>query len=401
MGIKQKIFYFCPTLIAFLLPFGNSITSIPIAIWLVSSFFNFNKTAFVIGVKNKHFQWLTLFFFLTCLSYFITSNKHEALIAIEVKLSFLLFPFLFFCFTWPIEMIKRTIVSFVSGCFFACVVLIVRASYFSLQGNDGYFSYNAFSAFMHPSYFAMYLVLAIALITLFYHVWFKNQAQLLRMSSAFIGIFIVCIFLCASKMGLLTFFICLPFFILKRFKIQFSIKNTIIVLILILICAFILPKVFPNAYERMSAIKEVSKGAINKTSSESNAVRILIWEQCLQLIQQNFISGTGVGDTNDDLYKSYELNGLTGALEHKLNAHNQYFQTFIGMGIIGFTLLGLITFWQLIVSISKKQFILIIFFLLITLNFMAESMLQTSAGVLFFVFFYTILVSWQQTELEN
>jgi len=401
LSIKQKIFYFCPTLIAFLLPFGNSITSIPIAIWVLSSFFNFDKTKFKQGVKNKHFLLLNTFFLLTCLSYFFTSNKHEALIAIEVKLSFLFFPFLFFCFSWPLEIIQRIVVSFVSGSFFACILLIARASYFSFQGNDSYFSYNAFSAFMHPSYFAMYLILAIAFVVTLYKNWFKNQPTILRTSYIFVGIFMLSIFLCASKMGLLTFFICLPLIIVKRFKIQFSVKNIFISLSLILLGILILPKLFPNAFERIIAVKQVSTGSIDKTSSESNAVRILIWEQCVQLIKQNFIIGTGVGDTNDDLYKSYELNGLTGAFEHKLNAHNQYFQTFIGLGILGFIALGLITFMQLIVSISKKYFLQIIFFLLISFNFVAESMLQTSAGVLFFAFFYSVLVSKQQKELEH
>ena len=94
-----------------------------------------------------------------------------------------------------------------------------------------------------------------------------------------------------------------------------------------------------------------------------------------------------VGDANDELYAAYENNGLTGAFEHKLNAHNQYLQSFIGLGIIGFVLLFAMTFGNLYYAILSKNNLLLILSLLLISNFLVESMLQRSAGVLFTVFF--------------
>ena len=95
-------------------------------------------------------------------------------------------------------------------------------------------------------------------------------------------------------------------------------------------------KLFQITFERLSSITSFSIQNVDKTSSESTTVRVLIWQQCLTLIQNNFLFGVSVGDTNDALYLAYEQNGLIGALDHKLNAHNQFFQTFIGLGVIGF-----------------------------------------------------------------
>ena len=111
----------------------------------------------------------------------------------------------------------------------------------------------------------------------------------------------------------------------------------------------------------------------------------------MEIIRERPILGQGVGDANDLLYQRYELNGLSGALLHRLNAHNQYFQTAIGLGFVGLLLLSLLTFWQVIAAFIKRRMLLFVFALIISLNFLVESMLQTSAGVLYFTFFYCYL----------
>jgi hypothetical protein len=108
-----------------------------------------------------------------------------------------------------------------------------------------------------------------------------------------------------------------------------------------------------------------------------------------------------VGDANDMLYQSYKENGLTGALSHHLNAHNQYFQTFIGLGFFGFIILLSLTFGYLIKNILTKHFLFILFSTLIILNFLVESMLQTSAGVLFFCFFFCLFNKVSTKDLLN
>jgi O-antigen ligase len=160
--------------------------------------------------------------------------------------------------------------------------------------------------------------------------------------------------------------------------------------------------IFPGVFDRLNSIVAISNQPIDKTSSESTAVRVLIWEQSLDLIKNNFILGTGVGDANDSLYEAYKTNGLIGAYEHRFNAHSQYFQTFIGLGLIGIALLLMMTFWQLITSIVKKRFLHLIFAFLIVTNFFVESMLQTAAGVLFFAFFYCFfnLINEEQLKTE-
>ena len=388
--LKQRLFYFFPTLFCFCLPFGSLVLSGIIILWVASSLFNIDKLQFKKGITNKNALLLFLFFAITLISALFSKNKSTASFEIENKLSFILLPYLLFCFEIPVPLIKRFIVSFVSGCFFACIVLIIRSSYYSFNGQSDYFFYTLFSYFIHPSYFAMYLILAIVLVILFYAKWFANQKSIVISSYIFVLLFGITLFLCASKLGLISFVIILPILILHQLKTFLNTKKIILIFCSVVILIGISSKLFPTVFERLNSITTLNINQLDKTSSESTTVRFLIWQQAIELIQHNFLFGTTVGDANDALYTTYKQNGLTGALEHKLNAHNQFMQTFIGLGLIGFISLCLITIWQLIKAIKQKHFLLIVFSLLIILNFLVESMLQSMAGTLFFVFFYCV-----------
>ena len=401
VSLKQKLFYFFPVLFCFCLPFGSIVLSGIIVLWVLSSFLNIEINQFKAGFFNQKLILFYLFFFLTVVSAFLSSNKVEGGFSVEVKLTFFFFPYLFFCFKWPLEILKRCIISFVSGCFFACLYLIARAFLYAFNGQPDYFFYTLFSDFIHASYFAMYLIMAIVFVVVFYNDWFKTQKSVIYSSYFFISIFITSIFLCSSKLGLISFFICMPLLLAYKFKEKLNAKKIAGLVLALILLLFITSNIFPEPFSRFNSLSSSSLQNIDKTSSESTTVRILIWKESLKIISQNFIFGTNVGDANDNLREAYQQNGLTGAYEHRFNAHNQYFQTFIGLGLLGFILLILMTLGAALKAIKRKHFLLFIFSLLIILNFMVESMLQTSAGVLFFVFFSCFFDKITEDELKK
>jgi O-antigen ligase len=190
----------------------------------------------------------------------------------------------------------------------------------------------------------------------------------------------------------------MPLVLIYKLKERINFKTIIVLIsavVLVLIAALY---IFPDSFSRLRSISALST-APDKTSSESTAVRVLIWEQSIILIKENFLFGTGIGDVNDVLYKAYKENGLTGALDHKLNAHNQFLQTFIGLGVFGFVLLLLLTIGQFIKSLLRKNVLLFLFMSLIILNFLVESMLQTAAGILYFSFFFCLYNLTNEKEL--
>lgn len=395
--------YNLPLLIAFLLPFGIN-TSVIILLWVICFFlFQEFKTSIKNIFSNKWSYVLITFFLIHAIGYFFSDNKTLALTAIERKLTFFAFPFLFFSSNYSSINVKKVIISFVSGSFLVIMICLFRAFYLYLfQGYNSFF-YSEFAYFMHPSYMAMYLIQSQLIIMIFYKEWLGHLKNLNFKIGFMSLVFIVGIFLCSSKMGLITAVLLLPTTLIvilyhKGFK-----KSIIGLLITLIVALPVSYKLFPNPYARLKVAATVatSPNEINKEEVESTAVRILIWKEAINIIKNNFVFGVTPGDENDVLCKAYRDNGLTGALNKQLNAHNQYLQTFIATGVIGFLLLCMMTFGALIYGFIRKNYLLVLFSCMAILNFMVESILQSQAGFVFFVFFFCILVRYNLSKLSS
>lgn len=401
ISFPQQVFWSMPILFAFLLPFGGILLSIVIMFWLLLSFFYTKRLAVSEGLKKKAFWLPVLFFVFTCVSAALSNNHKEAAVAIEIKLSFILLPWLFCCFAYPTHVIKRALIAFVSGNFFACVYLLLRASVYAFQGGTEYFFYTKFSDFIHASYFSMYLIFAIVIMVKYYGQWFMQQKEMRYLSYLFMSLFSLCVFLCSSKLGILSYFVLMPVLFFHQHKQFLKLKYLGISFLACAILFLAAYNIFPDSFQRLQSLGNVNLAKIDKTSKESTTVRILIWQQAVHLCLQSPFTGVGVGDANDALYQAYADNGLSGALHYHLNAHNQYLQTFLGLGLFGLLLLFEFTWVQMIRAIRRKYFLMFVFAFLIALNFLVESMLQTAAGVLFFMYFYAILSTHSHKELSH
>jgi O-antigen ligase len=388
--------YNLPLLIAFLLPFGINY-AVFILLWAVCFFaFDDVKGGMKKVISNKWTYVLIGFFFLHAIGYFFSHNKSEALTSIEIKLSFLAFPILIFASNYSDVNIRKIAITFVSGCFIACLICLFRAFYEYYFNDFNAFFYSEFTYFMHPSYFAMYLILAQLIIMLYYKTWLSHLKNL-NLKIGFLSVvFLICIFLASSKMGLITAFLLLPVTLCILLFNQ-GYKKIIIGLLLSLVLGiFIAYKLFPTPFERIKVAFKVTSSAatIDKTDAESTAVRILIWKESIKLIKENVLFGTSPGDANDHLVQAYEREGLTGALRKKLNAHNQFLQTFIGTGLLGFILLLIMTLGTLVYGFMQRNYIVVLFSILMSCNFLVESMLQAQAGFIFFVFFLCLFLKY-------
>jgi O-antigen ligase len=126
--------------------------------------------------------------------------------------------------------------------------------------------------------------------------------------------------------------------------------------------------------------------------------RIPVWLSSIEVIKENPLFGSGTGDVRLELNKKYKKYNLTTLLEKQLNAHNQYFETTIELGLPGFTLLFLLLLIPLIRSIKEKNVLLLFFVIITSYNFLFESGLNLSVGVVFFAFFYNFLIYINPSE---
>jgi O-antigen ligase len=115
----------------------------------------------------------------------------------------------------------------------------------------------------------------------------------------------------------------------------------------------------------------------------------------------NVLLGNGIGDANDEIYKAYTNLGLDTYAERKYNAHNQFIQTYGGLGLIGVMVLLAIFGYALFVFIRDRNFLGILFVLSSLLLFQTESMLERHHGIVLFVFLICISFQLQNDKLAT
>ena len=139
-------------------------------------------------------------------------------------------------------------------------------------------------------------------------------------------------------------------------------------------------------------------------SENSAGAHIHLWQNAIELISENPVFGTGIGDVKDQLMGMYRKNNYINGLENQLNPHNQYLQTGVALGLVGIILLVIIFLNGLVISFKNNDWIAFLFIAIVSLNCLTESMLERRAGILFFALFYSLFFTpgnIMKTSFEN
>ncbi len=388
---KTQLFPFFAALFAFSIPF-KELQVVLIALLVISWLVEGNlKEKWNLFIQSKAALLFVVFYLLHLVWFFNTSNFDYALKDIQTKATLLLFPIIFaHAIVRDILFFKKISKAFVLGNIAAALICLVYASVNCLNDVACNFTYTAFSIFLHPTYFSILISTSIVLI-FFQFDYFKTQFS--RVGIVFILMFFVAIiFMLLSKMGIIAFF-ALVFWLLIVYAIKTKRIKMAVFSVIILAAVGIAAVLFiPQINNRFKAIVKVESGAkIDITTTESTAVRKLIWENAVEIIDQNFWLGTGTGDVKDELLQSYQKRGMTGAFKNKLNAHNQYFQSVITFGFVGLVYFIFLLIYMIFKVLKYKNFIYFSFFIVIALNFIAESALETEAGAISIAFLNSFL----------
>ncbi len=412
-GYIERINYFFILLLAFSMPLAiravylSYIIILLFVTWVLLGNFKSRFTWAIIR-SNRLLLLLALYYILYVIALLYTTNLNDGLKHLEVKATFLLLPLFF---------IGRNVLSdkqsdgvlkaFVAGSFTALLICIVVATANSitvnanglsfnssiwdgtrnypflelLKNNWSYFSYSSFSVFLHPSYFSMYLLFSIGILIYFLHKHVSKVWMVLMIS--LIALFIIAIFLLGSRAGILCLGIAVISFV--GYKLLKSSRKIIFIpIILVTIISIFL--LFSSS--RFSIIsRDFSSYDYAGLKSTSNT-RIKVWEKSINQIKSHFLVGVGPGDTVNSLdYVSSD-----DPQKVKLNAHNQFLETFIGLGLIGFCVLISIFVFPLIIASRKKDALLFFFLYIVAFNCLFESVLERAAGVIFYALFFCLFL---------
>ena len=204
--------------------------------------------------------------------------------------------------------------------------------------------------------------------------------------------FTLMIVLLSSKAGLLIW---LAVVVLYTALLMFRYKRRVTGVLffafsLIVFALFLL--LFPTAATRVSQAKQDIAAADSiGNSARSTGDRVLIWQSSKEIIKQNFLFGVGTGDVRDKLMEEYRRGDVIAVLKHYFNAHDQYVQTLIALGIFGLLLLVTMIIAPAIFSFRRENYIYFAFLFIVGISMFFESMLERQEGVVFYAFFNGVL----------
>ena len=122
-------------------------------------------------------------------------------------------------------------------------------------------------------------------------------------------------------------------------------------------------KMIPNAIEHF-------KSKTNP-SAESNTSRLLMWSTSIDVFKEAPFYGVGTGDYDDVLTEKNRYYGNTGVVKHRYNSHNQFLNTMVQLGLLGFIALMMIFLTGFKNALQEKDLLLLftlMTFLLILLH---------------------------------
>ncbi|MFK8038842.1 MAG: O-antigen ligase family protein [Crocinitomicaceae bacterium] len=386
------------SIIVFLFPIHQKIISPFIVLWIVFT------VTYLILIKpkftfSKSFLGLLVFYFFLIIGLLWTDNLDSGIFDLEVKLSLAIFPLFMLFLQYELKSIKWIIYAFFLGLLIGSFILLFGATErFLMYPSYTYYFYIQLSDHIHPTYMSLYYAVAIGIIladlsrvkTLF----FKNKV----LAVLIVSYFSVYNFLLLSKVGIIATLLIILVFLVRWSIINQRILYLASVMLLIGIVSY-------TSYEKSSYFKqrmnELVSGLIVSDKNPNNGstgIRLQIWGESTHLIKEKPIFGYGTGDVKDVLVNQYNKVGMIKASETSLNAHNQFFQIAISLGLTGLLLFIFILYEAVKTGIKNHNVFIVNFVLLFCLFFITESMLETQAGTIFFGLFFSLLSQKALTE---
>lgn len=387
-----KIFF---TIFIFLLPiqppFMSWILVLLFFLWIYENQFN-SKWKFI--SNNKIICVLPVMYLLYLIGMIYSDNTNYGWQKIETKFGLIFFPIFLSTFRsikWGENYsyyIKTYIYSILVTSTF-CILRSMALFLYELYCRDhnilldeypytNYFFSSYLAYFMHYGYYAMYV--NVAIIFLYDFMLSSEKKHLYLLGIWGLSLFVLLLY---SKAGMIANFIIHLVFVIRL--IRKGLHNVFFIIVAsVVLLGYILFNYIPYTKERIRIIlNSLQTRDLDPNSTESTQLRIFAWKASIDLIKQNPVLGYGTGDVNDVLLNKYNEKKYYGALSKQINAHNQYLQTLLSIGLIGLMPLLVFFLWYLYVGIKFQNIPIMLFSIITLLAYAFESYLETQVGVFF------------------
>jgi O-antigen ligase len=315
---------------------------------------------------------------------------HSVGAKVETKVSLLLLPLVFYLIDQDIA--AKSIQLFKSYFLGLCVAGLyciggATVSYFFDGSNNFFYSKLGSYIHIHPTYFSLYLIIAISFFMIAIR---KNQLSQIERRIGWLAtvFFSVLIVLLSSRSQWVNYVLIVPVLLFPLLQDRIGrVKAAVSFIFAGLFFAFSIYMI-PATNKRLMDLFR-----LNDTTEKVQVqnVRYQTWDASLELFKASPIVGVGIQNLQREQLLMYEQLNYERPLREKYNAHNQYLDLLAGAGLIPLIFWLVCLFWQRPVNknLQAYYFTALILFLL---SFLTESMLETARGVMLFSFIMGLLM---------
>lgn len=368
--------------------------------WLkIGDYLNLKKI-----VKEPQILFPVLLYCVVLIGFFFSVNFKEALSSLSDKLAFLLFPLIVgsasiidskLVQTSGKILITTIVFSLLAALVYAFVdVFKTGINTVLIKDNlcNKFTSYGLTRIFYnwHPTNVSLFANLAIA--SIFYLInCEKINKKRIGFYAAIVLFLSICIFLLDSVAGIVIYFLMLMFGLfmwLKRLGLR------LVTIVTIVLCLFSVGIGFfyvnPFKSDKLSAFYK-QRLKLTDIQSERNfvTIRLAKWDGYTEIIKHHWLLGTTEGDIKTLRKQAYIQSGYFDLARYNYNAHNEYIEVLATYGII-----GILLFISLLLSPLRKNSyhsLYLPFLIICSVVFVSESLLNRQQGILFFMFYYSLL----------
>ncbi len=246
----------------------------------------------------------------------------------------------------------------------------------------------------HHAYTALYVDTALAFVYVeLQSQWRKLQRGLRTALIASVPLLILYVLIVNSRAGVVVMWMVAAIGVLHLLFFKGQWKQALLVALLFTGYTLGISHVLPGHTDRIAdTIEKVTESA--KDEEKETDARIDINKSALELAMGRFWTGYGVGNYRGLLVEQYEDDEYEPGVDNAFNAHNQYTETVLAIGIFGLLVLMaflLIPLWR---AWLGRRYLLpaLLLTAIVCVNLLFESMLERQMGLLFIGYFMSLMI---------
>lgn len=396
----------CLTAMLVAIPFSSGVTLAVACLWLLVvmvknsllkrwSFFGLHQDKVFQHYHSPKFLYLMMAYWLMyLLSMLWTQNQAEGWAEVGSLACFAVFP-LIYAIT-DFRQVKKEHFRLMFWLFVVAMsgLFVVRFALVASRYNpaeDTFIWYmltqaNVFYA-IHHSYMSVYLLAGLAF--LYTEVWNVRQSrhQVLTLALLVVCAVCLCLFLMCinSRAGLLCLLLlvgmCWLHLVWVKKKYLTGVVALVLASVLVVAVHFALPGHFRNLSTTVSQLM----------SGNTSDGRVEIMANAIAVIKENPLLGVGAGDRMDVLAPFY----VNESEKLVYNPHNQYLDTFMATGVVGFLILLSMLSLSGLNAWKRRDLAMVLILVVWAVSLLFESMLERQMGYVFFCLLMILYgISW-------